>query len=53
MLREFVAPYNATVIDKLNEDIDMLLELKEDDEILDKLKEMIPEFNHNKTGGQK
>ncbi len=35
-------------IDKLNQDIDELLNLKDDDMILNKLKDMVPEFEHNK-----
>jgi len=36
-------------IDKLINDIDELLNLKSDDDVLDKLKEIVPEFMHNKN----
>jgi len=37
-------------IDILNNDIEELLNLKDDDMILDKLKNIVPEFKHNKIG---
>jgi UDP-N-acetyl-D-glucosamine 4,6-dehydratase len=46
-----VADKTVYEIDKLNCDIKELVSLKDDDKILDKLKEIVPEFKHNKIGG--
>jgi len=47
---ESITVANTTIyeIDKLNSDIDELINLQDNEKILAKLKEMVPEFNHNK-----
>ncbi len=48
-----IAKTDSYPIERLNRDIKELLELQDEDKMLYKLKEIVPEFNHNKTGGQR
>ena len=51
---ESITVADKTVYDiiKLNKDIEELISLKDDDKILKKLKEIVPEFKHNKIKSQ-